>query len=132
MCPFDFEDYKIDPLGTDYQVKHDAFVDAMEAAFNNSIAANAVTTAIDWQASDYHTNTMAGSTTFTFSNVPSGISMIFLRLTVTSGTPTFPAAVIWNEGITPTFTAGKTHLIVFVTEDGGTTVRAGALMNYAS
>jgi hypothetical protein len=131
--PYTFDDYMIDELDTDYPTKHNAFVAAMESAFNNSIAANAVTTAIDWTASDYHTKAMSSNTTFTFSNVPSGVSTIVLRLTVTAGAvPTWPAAVIWEEGVAPTFTSGKTHMICFITEDGGTTVRGIARLNFAS
>ncbi len=131
--PFDFSAYELNELETVEIVnKLNAVVQVLEDAFNNSIAANAVTTAISWTASDYHTKTQVGDTTYTFTNVPTGISMILYRLTVTSGTPTWPAAVIWEEGITPTFTAGKTHLIMFITENGGTTVRASACLNFAS
>jgi hypothetical protein len=131
--PRDFSPYLLDELDTDYPTKHNALVEELEDSFNNALAANAVTTAIDWTASDYHTKAMSANTTFTFSNVPAGISSILMRLTVTlSAVPTWPAAVIWEEGVTPTFTSGKTHMICFITEDGGTTVRGIARLNFAS
>lgn len=134
MMPYDFSQYHLQTGDTkDLVDKVNDVLDVLEGAFNNSLTAAPVTTAIDWGASDFFTKSMSSPTTFTFSNVPSGVAMLVMRLTVTSGaTPTWPAAVIWEEGITPTFTSGKTHLIFFITEDGGTTVRGVAKLNFAS
>lgn len=86
---------------------------------------------INCSLSTYFTKTIAGNSTFTFSNVPSDRAFGFtLELTHTSGTVTWPAAVKWPQDIAPTLTTGKTHLFTFVTDDGGTRWRGAALANY--
>lgn len=96
-------------------------------------AVNAVSALdIDCSLGDYFTKTISTNSTFTFSNVPSGSYGFALELTTTSGTPTFPAAVKWPADVTPTFTAGKTHLLVFITDDSGSRWRGAALMDYTT
>lgn len=86
---------------------------------------------IDCGLSNYFTKTIASNSTLTFSNVPTGISYSFtLELTHTSGTVTWPATVKWPGDIAPTLTTGKTHLFMFVTDDGGTRWRGSYLINY--
>ena len=89
---------------------------------------------IDCSTSNYFTKTINGNSTFTFSNVPAaGIAYSFtLELTHTSGTVTWPASVKWNADTAPTLTAGKTHLFMFVTDDGGTRFRGAALVDYVN
>ena len=83
---------------------------------------------------NYFTKTISGNSTFTFSNPPaSGTAGTFtLELTHTSGTVTWPASVKWPADTAPTLTAGKTHLFVFVTDDGGTRYRGAALADYVN
>lgn len=89
---------------------------------------------IDCSLGDYFTKTVTGNITFTHTNVPfSPVRFAYiLRITHTSGVITMPTGTIWSEGIAPTFTTGKVHLIFMLTENGGTTWRAAALANYAS
>ncbi len=76
---------------------------------------------IDCSTANYFTKTINANSTFTFSSAPSSRAYSFtLELTHTSGTVTWPTAVKWPEDSAPTLTTGKTHLFVFVTDDGGT------------
>jgi hypothetical protein len=89
---------------------------------------------IDCSSGNYFTKTINGGSTFTFSNVPaSGKAFGFiLRLTVTSGAAAWPAAVIWPGGVAPTLATSKTHLLVFTTDDSGTTWRGASIVDYSS
>lgn len=88
---------------------------------------------IDCSTSNYFTKTINANSTFTFSNVPSSGAYSFtLELTHTSGTVTWPASVKWNADTAPTLTTGKTHLFMFVTDDGGTRFRGAALVDYVN
>lgn len=88
---------------------------------------------IDCSLSTYFTKTIAGNSTFTFTNAPADRAYSFtLELTHTSGTVTWPAAVKWPQDTAPTLTTGKTHLFMFVTDDGGTRWRGAALANYTN
>jgi hypothetical protein len=88
---------------------------------------------INCTAGNYFTKTIAGASTFTFSNAPAGVAYAFtFELTHTSGAVTWPATVAWPAGIAPTLTAGKTHLFMFVTDDGGTRWRGASLADYAN
>ena len=89
---------------------------------------------IDCSAGNYFVKTINGATTFTFSNVPtSGTSFGFtLELTVTSGSATWPAAVKWPNDTAPTLGTGKTSLLIFITDDGGTRWRGASLVDYTT
>ena len=89
---------------------------------------------IDLSLGNYFIKTINANSTFTFSNPPaSGTAGTFtLELTHTSGTVTWPASVKWPADTAPTLTAGKTHLFVFVTDDGGTRYRGAALADYVN
>jgi len=89
---------------------------------------------VDLSAGNYFTKTIDGDSTFTFSNPPaSGTTGSFtLELTHTSGAVTWPATVKFPSDTAPTLTTGKTHLFVFVTDDGGTRYRGGALVDYVN
>jgi hypothetical protein len=88
---------------------------------------------IDCSVGNYFTKTIAGNSTFTFSNAPSSTSYSFtLELTHTSGTVTWPTEVKWPRNVTPTLTTGTTHLFMFVTDDGGTRWRGAALVDYTN
>lgn len=89
--------------------------------------------AVDCSLSTYFTKTIAGNSTFTFTNVPSDRAFGFtLELTHTSGTVTWPASVKWPQDTAPTLTTGKTHLFTFVTDDGGTRWRGAALVDFVN
>ena len=89
---------------------------------------------IDLSTGNYFTKTINADSTFTFSNPPaSGTAGSFtLELTHTSGTVTWPSSVKFPADTAPTLTAGKTHLFVFVTDDGGTRYRGAALADYVN
>jgi hypothetical protein len=88
---------------------------------------------LDLSAGNFFTKTIAGNSTFTVSNTPASRAFAFtLELTHTSGTITWFSGVEWPGGTAPTLTTGKTHLFMFVTDDGGTRWRASSLINYTN
>ena len=103
---------------------------------NGNYTSNVVTVSnleIDCSAGNYFTKTISTNSTFTFGSVPSSRSYAFtLELTHTSGTVTWPSSVKFPADTAPTLTTGKTHLFVFVTDDGGTRFRGAALADYVN
>ena len=88
---------------------------------------------IDCSLGNYFTKTISADSTFTVSNVPSTKAYSFtLELTHTSGTITWFSGVQWPSGTAPTLTTGKTHLFMFLSDDGGTRWRASSLINYTT
>jgi|TARA_B100000035_G_scaffold181879_1_gene155252 hypothetical protein len=95
---------------------------------------------IDLSAGNYFTKTINGNSTFTFSNPPASgtVGSFTLELTHTSGTVAWPdgsggqGTVRFPADTAPTLTTGKTHLFFFVTDDGGTTYRGAALVDYVN
>ena len=88
---------------------------------------------LDLSTANYFTKTIAANSTFTFSNPAASRALSFtLELTHTSGTVTWPTSVKWPGDVAPTLTTGKTHLFMFVTDDGGTTYRGASLINYTN
>lgn len=105
-------------------------------AQNGSVRGNVTTPAalaIDCSLGNYFTKTINANSTFTFTNVPAGAYSFTLELTHTSGTVTFPAAVDWpNDATNLVLNTGKTHLFMFVTDDGGARWRGSYLPNYTT
>jgi hypothetical protein len=89
---------------------------------------------IDLSTGNYFTKTINANSTFTFSNPPSSgtVGSFTLELTHTSGTVAWPSSVKFPADTAPTLTTGKTHLFVFVTDDGGTRYRGAALADYVN
>ena len=89
---------------------------------------------IDLSTGNYFTKTISANSTFTFSNPPASgtVGSFTLELTHTSGTVTWPASVKFPADTAPTLTTGKTHIFVFVTDDGGTRYRGAALADYVN
>lgn len=86
---------------------------------------------IDCSQGNYFTKTINGASTFTVSNVPASRAYSFtLELTHTSGAVTWFSGVEWPKSVAPVLTTGKTHLFMFVTDDGGTRWRGSALVDY--
>ena len=87
---------------------------------------------INLSTGNYFTKTINGNSAFTFSNPPASgtVGSFTLELTHTSGTVTWPTSVKFPADTAPTLTTGKTHLFVFVTDDGGTRYRGAALADY--
>ncbi len=106
-------------------------VDFNGTQVSNIVAVGALN--IDCSLGNYFTKTINGASTFTVSNVPASRAFGFtLELTHTSGAVTWFAGVEWPNGSAPTLTTGKTHLFMFVTDDGGTRWRASSLINYTN
>jgi hypothetical protein len=88
---------------------------------------------VDCSTGNYFTKTISGNSTFTFANVPTNCAYAFtLELTHTSGTVTWPASVKFPADTAPTLTTGKTHLFMFITDDGGTRFRGSSLVDYVN
>ena len=87
---------------------------------------------IDLRDGNYFTKTINGNSTFTFVQPPASgtVGSFILELTHTSGTVTWPTQVKFNSDTEPTLTTGKTHLFLFVTDDGGSRYRGAALVDY--
>ena len=82
---------------------------------------------------NYFTRTITGNATFAFNSAAAGSAFSFtLELTHTSGAVTWPASVKWPNDTAPSLTTGKTHLFVFVTDDGGSRYRGAALVDYTN
>lgn len=79
-------------------------------------------TSIDLSVTDFFTKSISAGTTFTFDNATASKAQAFaVKLIITSAAvPTWPATVKWPGGEAPTLGTG-THVIGFVTFDGGTT-----------
>lgn len=105
----------------------------LPGAYRQTIQALGAGNTINCATGNYFTKTITGATTFAVSNVPaSRVFGFILELTITSGTPTWFSGVIWPGGIAPTLDTGKVHLLLFLTDNGGTTWRSAALANFAS
>ena len=99
---------------------------------NNVVAMGA--NDVDCSAGSYFTKTITGATTFTFSNVPTGVEFSFTMEVTLNGSNaiTWPSSVKWNADTAPTLTDGKTQLFMFLTTNGGTRFRGSALVDYVN
>ena len=90
--------------------------------------------AVDCSAGNYFTKTITGATTFTFTNVPTGVAYTFTMEVTLNGSNaiTWPGTVKWPADTAPTLTDGKTQLFVFITDDGGTRWRGSSLVDYTN
>jgi hypothetical protein len=90
--------------------------------------------AVDCSAGNYFTKTISGATTFTFTNVPTGVAYTFTMEVTLNGSNaiTWPSSVKWPADTAPTITDGKTQLFVFITDDGGTRWRGSSLVDYTN
>jgi hypothetical protein len=101
-------------------------------SYNETFAAvtsSSNATTIDCEAGNVFSHTLSENTTFTFSNPPAsgtayGFSLKIVQDASASGyTVTWPSAVDWNNGTSPSLTnvASAVDQFVFYTHDGGTT-----------
>ena len=90
--------------------------------------------AVDCSAGNYFTKTISGATTFTFTNVPTGVAYTFTMEVTLNGSNaiTWPGTVKWPADTAPTITDGKTQVFVFLTDDGGTRWRGSSLVDYTN
>jgi hypothetical protein len=78
---------------------------------------------IDLALSMYHTFTVTGAVTLTFTNVKTGSLVSNVALRIVNGgafTVTFPASVKFPEGTAPTLTTSGTDILNFISDDNGT------------
>ena len=103
---------------------------------NGSVRGNLTAMAaldVDCSLGNLFTKTIAGASTFTFSNAPNTRAYGFvLRLTYTSGAITWPAAVKWPSDTAPSLVGGKYYELSFTTIDGGTTWHGGSIGPYSA
>ena len=90
--------------------------------------------AVDCSAGNYFTKTITGATTFTFTNVPTGVAYTFTMEVTLNGSNaiTWPGTVKWPADTAPSITDGKTQLFVFLTDDGGTRWRGSSVVDYTN
>ncbi len=82
---------------------------------------------IDCSDGEYFKITLSGNITFSFTNVPSGFPAVVLEITNGGNhTVTWPAAVKWTGGVAPTLTSSGVDILVFTTDDTGTTWRSSS------
>lgn len=87
-------------------------------------------TSINLSNGNYFTATTTGSTTWTFSGqLSSSFNGFILKLTNGgSATQTWPTGIKWPGGTAPTLTTSGIDVLVFITDDNGTTWRGIASM----
>ena len=91
-------------------------------------------TAVDCATGNYFTKTITGATTFTLTNLPSGVAYavtFYVTLNGSNAIP-WPSSVKWPADTAPTITDGKTQVFVFLTDDGGTRWRGSSLVDYTN
>jgi len=92
------------------------------------ISTNATSNVINCQAGNYFTRIIPASETITFSSPPTTgntYAMVLRIIGLGANTITWANTPKWPSGTAPTLTAGTTNtdILVFLTEDGGTTWR---------
>lgn len=100
-------------------------------ATHNQLGSGSGARTIDLTAGNFVSATVAGATTFTFSNPLASPNACGFVLELTNGgsaTVTWPASVRWPGGTAPTLTASGVDVLVFITDDGGTNWRGLASM----
>lgn len=91
----------------------------------------APTTIINWDSGNFFYKTLTGSTTLTFTNIPTNAQFITIRITAGGGhSVTWPAGIEWPGGAPPSQTSGGTDVYVFFNE--GSTIRGVRAMEDVS
>jgi hypothetical protein len=101
------------------------------ALTHNALGSGSGARTIDLTLGNYVSATVAGNTTWTFSNPPaSPHAGGFVLELVNAGayTMTWPASVRWPGGSAPTLTASGTDVVSCITRDGGITWRCALSM----
>lgn len=95
---------------------------------------------LDLTLGNVHSKTVNGNITFVFSAPPidakTGVASRGFSFTLevihVAGIVSLPASVKASRGLVPAMESGKTHLLMFVTTNGGATWRISVLPNYES
>lgn len=88
-------------------------------------------TTINLLNGNFFSATIAGATTWTFSNPlasPNACGFVIELTNAGSAAITWPATVRWPGGTAPTLTTTGVDVLVFITDDGGTNWRGLASM----
>jgi hypothetical protein len=85
---------------------------------------------IDLSRGNYFTKTLNGNETLTFDNCPQDGYSFTLEIDVTTGVLTLPTTVRTPNSTVYSLTAGKSHLLFFVTKNRGARWRMTAAPNY--
>jgi len=100
-------------------------------ATHNVLGSGSGSRTIDLTSGNYVSATASGACTWTFSSALTSPNATGFVLELTNGgigTQTWPASVDWPGGTAPTLTASGVDVLVFITDDGGTTWRGVASM----
>jgi hypothetical protein len=98
---------------------------------HNALGSGSGSRTIDLTLGNFVSATIAGTTTWTFSNPIASPAAIGFVLELTNGgsaTQNWPASVRWPGGTAPTLTAAGIDVLTFITDDGGTNWRGVASM----
>ncbi|PKV43675.1 hypothetical protein CLU92_0991 [Janthinobacterium sp. 61] len=114
-------DPSLDPANWQALARQSTFTPVAVAALN-----------IDLSLGSYFTKTVTASSTFTFSNVPAGGSSFLLKIRLDGGSIALPASVRPANGSIPPLTLGKTHRLMFESDDGGATWALVVAPNFAN
>lgn len=86
---------------------------------------------INCSLGNYFTAIISGATQVVISGAPSSVAYSFTyEIRHDTGTITWPTSVEFPSNTAPTLTTGKTHLFIFVTDDGGSRWRGAGLVDY--
>ena len=119
-------------VGTGATAASNTDLDVSGTYAGNVVAVSALD--IDCSTGNFFTKSISANSTFTFSNIPSSRAFSFAIEIDVSGdrTISWPSSVSFPSDTAPTLTAGKTHLFLFVTNDGGTSFRGASLVDYTT
>lgn len=119
-------------VGTGATATTNTDLDVSGTYAGNVVAVSALD--IDCSTGNYFTKSISANSTFTFSNIPSSRAFAFTIEIDVSGdrTISWPSSVSFPSATAPTLTAGKTHLFLFCTVDGGTSFRGASLVDYTT
>lgn len=98
---------------------------------HNALGSGSGTRDIDLSLGNFVSATVAGTTTWTFSNPLASPNACGFILELTNGgsaTVNWPAAIRWPGGTAPTLTASGVDVLAFITDDGGTNWRGAVSM----
>lgn len=101
---------------------------------NTSIVSiSSVTEAIDCSLGSYFIQNVSTNKNYTFINVPNSVVYgLVLEISHSAGTIIWPSSVKWPGDLAPILSVGKTHIFVFLTDDGGSRWRGSSLVNYTT
>lgn len=103
---------------------------AMLAGNGSFIPQSVPAGSINLALGNYHFRSMGGNTTLTIDNCPQDGYSFTLELEVNGGLLTLPSSVKTPNNATYTLTAGKVHVLMFVTKNRGARWRMTAATNY--